>query len=221
MLSFAGKRLTVGQECDPSDILEIKLQSGSLIKGQSVTFTLEGISTFTNINWKASQPSQTPVEQNNQSQITVNLDANANTITVEVTGVDVAANKSECLIYRSKEFPVHDVTKPTFDFVRPVDDVHPVVLENNRTYKYKRTSQSKYIQVHITDAQTCYFGNNVINCGGGKENISDRYLDTSKCDQTVEDVRASYLMPVMSFKKNEGAITIFAQQIQIFVILLH
>ena len=192
VLSRANKRLIAGAECDPSHILEIKLQSGSLYKGQTVTFTLDNTQDSAQINWKVQQSSQNPVEQNNQSSITVNLADQVGTLTVEVTAVDADTQKSSCLTYRKQEFSVGNNLEPHFDFVRPVDDTYPVTLENNDIYKYKRTSQSKYIQVHITDGRDCLWNGNSVTCNGGRSDITQEDLDISACTEAVGVAQASY-----------------------------
>ena len=193
ILSRASKRLTIGAECDPSEILEIKVGSGSLVKGETVTLELENSQLFNNVNWKIQQDSQSLLEQTQQS-VTVNLpEQGESSLIVEVTAVSNDSTRDQCITYRKKELQVNENAKPHFNIVRPVDDTHPVTLENNEVYKYKRTSQSKYIEVLITDANECSWNENAIACNNGQWDITREDLVISECSQAVNALEVSYL----------------------------
>ena len=194
VLSRASKRLTIGEECDPSEILEIKVGSGSLVKGQTVTLELENSQLFNTISWKIQQDSQTLLEQTQQTTATVSLpEQGGSSLIVEVTAVSSDSTRSECMIYRKKELQVNENAKPHFDMVRPVDDTHPVTLENNDIYKYKRTSQSKYIEILITSGTECSWNENSIACNNGQWDITREDLDNiSECSQAVNTLDVSY-----------------------------
>ena len=192
ILSQASKRLTIGAECDPSEILEIKVGSGSLVKGETVTLELEDSQLFTSVKWKIQQDSETLLEQTQQT-VTVNLpEDKESSLIVEVTAVSNDSTRDQCATYRKKELPVNENAKPHFNIVRPVDDTNPVILENNEIYKYQRTSQSKYIEILITDASECSWNQNAIACNNGQWDITREDLVISECSEAVNTVEASY-----------------------------
>ena len=192
ILSLASKRLTIGAECDPSEILEIKVGSGSLVKGGTVTLELEDSELFSNVSWKIQQDSEDLLEQ---KTATVSLpEQGESSLIVEVAALSNDSTRDECMIYRKKEFPINESAKPHFNIVRPVDDTHPVILENNDIYKYKRTSQSKYIEVLITGATECSWNDeNVVTCDKGQWDITQEDLVISECSEAVNTLEVSYL----------------------------
>ncbi len=193
ILSRASKRLTIGEECDPSEILEIKVGSGSLVKGGTVTLELENSQLFNNVSWKIQQDSQSLLAETQQTATVSLPEQGGSSLIVEVTAVSNDSTRDQCMIYRKKELQVNENAKPHFNIVRPVDDTHPVTLENNEVYKYKRTSQSKYIEILITGASECRWDGNVIACNNGQWDITREDLVISECSQAVNTLDVSYL----------------------------
>ena len=203
VLSRASKRLTIGAECDPSEILEIKVGSGSLVKGGTVTLELENSQPFNNINWKIQQDSQNLLEQTQQTATVTLPEQGESSLIVEVTAVSNDSTRDQCMIYRKKELQVNENAKPHFNIVRPVDDTYPVTLENNEIYKYTRTSQSKYIEVLITNATECSWNGNAIACNNGQWDITREDLVISECSQAVNTLDVSYLDGNNALKKEQ------------------
>ena len=200
-IGYASKRVVIGEDCDATKILEITLTSGSLVAGQTATFSVRNESEFSGISWKATLPSGTEVEAEGTS-IQVSLSGeNAGTLKVEVKGSGSESGQSDCVTYRSKEFDINNSLTPHFSEVKIVDgddnDVS-VTLENNDIYKYEKISDSRFVSMNIKDATNCILkepldenGNeSSIACEGGKVDITTD--STTECSESVIRVRAEY-----------------------------
>ena len=198
-LGSASKRVVIGDQCNTGHILEILLTSGSLVKGQTATFSVKNASQFSDMNWKATLPSGAEVTSEENS-IEVDLsEENTGTLKMEVSASE--ADQSECVTYRSKKFDINNNLTPHFAEATIIDgdngDV-TVTLENNDIYKYEKTSDSRFVSMDIEDAHRCILkapldedGNEgSIDCEGGKVDVT---LDSeSQCNETIITVRAEY-----------------------------
>ena len=195
----ASKRVVIGEACDASAILEIRLTSGTLVTGQTATFGIENDSGFSGLSWKASLPSGAETESTGNS-IEVDLSGqNVGTLKVEVSGSE--AGQSECVTYRSRKFDINNSLTPHFSEVKIVDgndnDVS-MTLENNDIYKYEKTTASRFVSMDIKDATNCILkepldaddNETSLECAGGKVDITTS--STTECIETVIRVRAEY-----------------------------
>ena len=155
-LNAASKRVVVGASCDLTDILEIKLLSGSLTVNQSATFGLKDNSDFSSIQWKATLPSKEIVEETTD---TIELSfANEGDLIIEVSATGADSSKSECLTYRRKSLEVISNLTPYFNPITLTDGTNELatLLENNNIYKYRRPT-NQYLQIEVLHAHTCEY----------------------------------------------------------------
>lgn len=186
VLTHASKKLSIGQQCSHIEILLIE---GALKAGATVTFEIDKSDLFDDIQWRVNGADDITEEED----ITIQ-NLSGKTLVLEVQAIDTS---QECLTYRKKEFSINQdsqETWPHFDYVKPVDTNHPVILENNEIYKYIRTSQSKYIQVNIEHAETCSWTDDksISSCEGGQVDITQDDLDNTLCSESIEKVKATY-----------------------------
>lgn len=184
-LGFASKWLSIGQ-CG-NHILEIELIQGSLMAGGQASFQLKNASSLTNITWKVD--SGEPI-----SHPTIDISL-ASKVAGDVIFLEVVANpQNDCASYRRKILEVKSKTQPYFNVVRPVDQVYPVILENNNIYKYTKMNQRSLL-IHVSDANRCEWTNDesdtvsLVSCNDG---LTDIYLDQEKCDDFQKTLTAFY-----------------------------
>ncbi len=175
-LTEAEKRIIIG-DCTP-DTLEILLTSGSLVSGQSATFSLENASDFSSIEWKVTLPSS--VEEGTGASITVSFgQSDIGGIFVEVSAVNTG---NQCSSQRHKLFNVTAQLEPHFGPIQLVDsnsDAVETTLETNDIYKYSRPTDnsSVFLGLNIQNAESCTYSSNggsntTVVCSGGTIDIT-------------------------------------------------
>ena len=154
-LNTATKRFVVGASCQLTDILEIKLLSGSLTVDGSATFGLKDSDNFSNIQWKATLlPQESSIEETAE---TIELSfEDEGALIIEVSAISSDPSKSECLTYRSKSFTITSSLSPHFNLITLTDGTNEIatLLENNDIYKYERPTD-QYLQIEVLHAHTC------------------------------------------------------------------
>ena len=189
VISWAGKRIVIGEECDPSHIMEFNLTKGHLTKGDnSISFEIVSDKSTSTPSWHIK--SEEFSFQQNTETMTISLTSETESIFIEAFGSDSDAN--ECLTYRVRNDMVNANNTPYINSVRPVNENDPVTLENNDIYKYKRASQTK-LEVDVVDADQCQWNDTTVDCEGGTINIiSEDDQDTTLCTDSQEVLKISY-----------------------------
>ena len=183
-LGRAAKRIAVGACEHEYSILEIQLTNGSLVQGGQATFQIVGSSSFSNIKWKRDGGQSI---QGDSIDLDFSLENTDDVILLEVE----ATYQPNCITYRKKYLLITETAQPYFNFVKPADNNHPVILENNDIYKYKKSSTSKYLHISISGATRCDWNGETINsCGNGRANLTN--ATNNKCTNHVRTATAFY-----------------------------
>ena len=191
LLTLASKRLVIGEECSLTDVLDIFLESGSLTAGQTATFELKNATDFSNIVWKATLPSSTVINDDDDSEsIELDLtDESTGSVTIEVSAED--PDNSDCLTYRKQVLQVSSNSKPHFNpiIIKHNDEEIALMLENNNIYKYLRPEGGTWtLHTNIQNANQCE-----IQIDSGSEdvlNCSDGVIDITSSESCVKSTLA-------------------------------
>ena len=190
IISWANKRVIIGDECDPSHIMEFHLNSGHLTQGdnQSVSFEIESNKSNSSITWHISSGESS--FQQTTDIMTISLTSTTESVFIEASELD--PNADGCLTYRVRNETVNANNTPYINSVRPVNQSNPVTLENNDIYKYTRASQTN-LEVDVVDADQCQWNDTIVDCGGGIiSNINGDDQDTTLCVDSQETLQISY-----------------------------
>ena len=159
ILTKFSKRVVIGENCSPENILEIELETGSLTVGESATFEIHNSDLFTSIEWKFTLPSElTSTAEGSTATLGIPSESDPGNLIIEVKATPVDPEQSQCLNYRKKYFKISTEESIHFNpsmLMDSNDQLVAVSLENNDVYRYDRSSKLQYISTDVFFADSC------------------------------------------------------------------
>ena len=139
----ASRRLIVGEDCSLNDVVEIEVLPGYLTGNEPFTqFRLRDSENFSTINWKFTLPTSKEVKEETGTDISLDLSSESGTLDIEV--VTSHKQRSQCLIYRKANVPLHSIyfNPPIItDGTNPVPWTLEWLLDDKYIYKYQYLTQ--------------------------------------------------------------------------------